>query len=708
MIRFLLQSLLVPILAAVALQAAETPPLIHHRLEAELAPERHRLQARDRLRLPEAVQETEFRLHPGLTPRLEAPAGRLRRLGVRGGLALWRLELDAPARELTLSWRGEIHQPPTDRRSREGGTPGTISEEGVYLSGATGWYPRFGGEQLTFSLELELPPGWHGLGQGAGSDDDRRWQESHPQESLYLVAAPFHRYARRHGAVRLLAWLREADPGLAERYLGAAAEYLDLYSRLLGPYPYAKFALVENFWESGYGMPSFTLLGSRVIRLPFILHTSYPHEILHNWWGNSVYVDYAGGNWAEGLTSYLADHLLAARRGKGAEYRRNLLLDYASWVKAGNDLPLVHFRGRHGEASQAAGYGRMLMLAHMLRGELGDRTFLEGLRRFYRDNRFRVAGFDDLRRAFEAVSGRELRPFFRQWTRRTGAPELALEGVRVTAAGSGYRVEGRLVQRQPEPPFRLRVPLYLETEGEESGRWHLLEMEGRTLAFSLESARKPRYLLADPLFDLFRRLSDEERPPTLSALFGADRLLLVLPASAPAERLAAWRRLAERWRNRWPGIRVVRDDRLERLPEGEAAWILGRENRLAGHAWRALAAKGLERQGERLQLAGGAHRLAGHSLAAVAGSPDAPLGLLLAADTAAIDTLARKLPHYGRYSYLLFDAAGRNRLKGQWTPDGGPLVVRLDPAAPAPRRPPDHPPLSALLDGPGRTKAAAR
>ena len=36
-----------------------------------------------------------------------------------------------------------------------------------------------------------------------------------------------------------------------------------MYRGLIGPYPYQKFALVENFWETGYGMPSFTLLGRR-------------------------------------------------------------------------------------------------------------------------------------------------------------------------------------------------------------------------------------------------------------------------------------------------------------------------------------------------------------------------------------------------------------------------------------------------------------
>ena len=94
---------------------------------------------------------------------------------------------------------------------------------------------------------------------------------------------------------------------------------------MLPAYPYASFALVENFWETGYGMPGFTLLGPRVIRFPWILTSSYPHELLHNWWGNAVYVDYGRGNWCEGLTAYMADHLFAEQRGEGEIYRRATL-----------------------------------------------------------------------------------------------------------------------------------------------------------------------------------------------------------------------------------------------------------------------------------------------------------------------------------------------------------------------------------------------
>ena len=68
----------------------------------------------------------------------------------------------------------------------------------------------------------------------------------------------------------------------------------------------------------------------------------------------------------------------------------------------------------------------------------------------------------------------------------------------------------------------------------------------------------------------------------------------------------------------------------------------------------------------------------------------ATLGWLAAADPAALPGLARKLPHYGKYGYLVFTgAAPDNRLKGQWPPGDSPLVhwfgAARPPLPPAPR-----------------------
>jgi hypothetical protein len=329
--------------------AAWAEAVVGHRLEIRIDPQQGTLEARDRLVLPGGTESWRFHLHRDLNPKVVSGDAELERTGAQEHLEQYRLDPNVST-EITLSYGGEIRHRLRDVREGMGrarqSSRGIISPEGVVLSGFSGWYPQAPDSLHRFDLEVRLPEGWLAVSQGAGPSVTESgngvsigWSESQPQDEIYLIAAPFERYTREGSRVEAQVYLREPDPGLAERYLEATDRYLELYSALIGPYPYAKFALVENFWETGYGMPSFTLLGSRVIRLPFIIHTSYPHEVLHNWWGNGVYVDYETGNWSEGLTAYLADHLLKERRGQGADYRRDSLRAYADYVRDGNDFP---------------------------------------------------------------------------------------------------------------------------------------------------------------------------------------------------------------------------------------------------------------------------------------------------------------------------------------------------------------------------------
>ncbi|WP_139042060.1 M1 family metallopeptidase [endosymbiont of Riftia pachyptila] len=210
-------------------------------------------------------------------------------------LTHYRVSLPEKQRRFTLKYSGKIVHDFSQLQESPGRSRqqmrGTISEDGVFLDNGVAWYPLFGDQLQTFSLQVELPDGWLAVSQGDGPETNAerqiRWQASQPQDDIYLIAAPFQLYREQSQGVEAQVYLRQPNAALAQRYLEATHRYLALYSELLGPYPYRKFALVENFWESGYGMPSFTLLGPRVIRLPFIIHTSYPHEILHNWWGKA-------------------------------------------------------------------------------------------------------------------------------------------------------------------------------------------------------------------------------------------------------------------------------------------------------------------------------------------------------------------------------------------------------------------------------------
>ena len=334
-------------------------------------------------------------------------------LGQLDAIARYRITLPNNSSTLKLTYSGTVNFPLTSPREEYARgiieTAGVVRGNGVYLAGGTLWYPYFSNELIQLHAHgrsaRRLAPDQPGQRLiKATTAGQAHWDSGGLVDEIYLVGGPLTLYEAAAGATAAQAYLRKPDQALADRYLSATARYIEMYRGLIGPYPYGKFALVENFWETGYGMPSFTLLGPQVIRFPFILTSSYPHEILHNWWGNSVFVDYPTGNWCEGLTAYMADHLMKEQAGQATEYRRDTLKKYRDFVRDGRDFPLTEFRSRHSAATEAVGYGKTLMGFHMLRRQLGDEAFKTALARFYREHRGSKAGFGDIRAQLEQVS----------------------------------------------------------------------------------------------------------------------------------------------------------------------------------------------------------------------------------------------------------------------------------------------------------------
>ncbi|MCU0723494.1 MAG: M20/M25/M40 family metallo-hydrolase, partial [Planctomycetes bacterium] len=424
-------------------------------------------------------------------------------------------------------------------------------------------------------------------------------------------------------------------------------------------------------------------------------HSSYPHELLHNWWGNGVTVDGKTGNWCEGITSYMADHLIAEQRGQGDDYRRTTLQKFTDYVTPANDFPLTKFRGRTDAPSEAVGYGKCMMMCNMLRDMLGDAVFVKAWQKFYRDNRFRAASFADVRAAFEAVSGRDLAPFFRQWVERTGAPELRLEEVVLARSADGWKLDFTLRQVQAEDAFALEVPVALTFA--EKTEIFKVAVDGRERTCGRILPERPLRIQVDPQFQLFRRLHPGEVPPSLSRVFGAGKVLVLLPSRAEGAMLEAWRALAAAWaKDETKKITVALDRDVAELPADSAVWAFGGEN-----LHEPLVRKGLA--GLDAALEDGAFRLGAsrfdrktHSLVVAVRHPGDPASVLvlLAADRPdACPGLGRKLPHYGRYGALVFEGAEpANVAKAAWPAEDSPLSRRLGDAAASagpelPRRP---------------------
>ena len=660
-------------------------PLLHHKLSIVLYPDQHRLKAEDEISLPVGSPRTlKFSLHRDLHP--VSPDAIIEAIGnlPQDWMQLYRVTLPPGSNTFTLKYAGVIFHPPQqdarEARSFEN-SPGIIAEDGAVLSGASGWYASFeiatSGEMLTFALEVTLPGNWLSISQGSraviskeieGSSTNNIWQEQQPQDEIYLMAAPFIEYLNKVDNIETLVYLRNENKPLSQRYLDATSRYLSMYQKLIGDYPYAKFALVENFWETGYGMPSFTLLGSQVIRLPFIVDTSYPHEILHNWWGNGVYVDYQSGNWAEGLTAYLADHLLQEQKNNGAAYRRGVLQKYTDFVSAGRDFPLNRFVSRHSAQTEAVGYGKAMMVFHMLRKQLGEEKFIRALQNLYQKFKFKRAGYADIEKIFSQEAGEDLSPFFVQWVQQTGAPTLRLVSAVDERTNNGHDLVITIEQTQPGTPYALDLPVAITLAGREDAYITSLKMNEKHAEWRVNLTGKPLRVDVDPEFDVFRRLDSSEIPPALSQIFGAEKMLIVLPSKASKDLREQYLAAAKKWQLQvGRSTNIVWDDEIKKIPVSGSVWIFGWENSWRGEFQSVQGSGNFTLSVQSVQINKVDYLRSKHAPVLTARIGKTPAVWLAVPDARMMNTLARKLPHYSKYSYAAFEGAElTNIVKGIW------------------------------------------
>ncbi len=594
--------------------------------------------------------------------------------------------------KLKLEYSGKIKSPlkqSTENYQRGfSESPGIIDSIGVYLAGATYWLPTVDYELVNFNLTTELPKDWKTVSQGKRTEEKNEngihtdtWNSPTPQEEVFLIAAKFTEYKYSMGSIDAMAFLRTPDEALANKYLETTAQYMEMYRNLIGPFPYTKFALVENFWETGYGMPSFTLLGEKIIRFPFILHSSYPHELLHNWWGNSVYVDFRRGNWCEGITAYMADHLIKEQRGQGVNYRRSTIQKFTDFVNEKNDFPLYKFISRHDAPSEAIGYGKTLMMFHMLRRRVGDEKFIKAFQLFYRNNKFKKASFDDIRIAFEKITGENLKWFFKQWVNRTGAPKLGLKNVTVQKLETVHIIKITLEQTQKDKPFILDVPIAVVSGKETVTK--VFHMTKRKEDFLFTVKHKPYKILVDPQFDVFRKLDPNEIPPAFTKAYGSDKTLMILP-STENKNYNFYKTFVDKWiKGKEDKFEIKNQNEIKDIPSDKAVWVLGLNNKYVDTINTQLKEYNSYIFQDSVKFSNKTLSTKDKSFFVTVKNPDNSaqvIVLLSIGNRKAVKGLVRKLPHYGKYSYLAFEGTEpTNVAKGQWQATGSPLVKILDP-----------------------------
>lgn len=564
------------------------------------------------------------------------------------------------------------------------GVEGSIGETGTFLLADSGWYPGFGGPGQDFKLTVTAPRGIYAVtaGELIGHEDrDRksitRWKTGPIGQGLSLSAGKYIIRSKVNGRIPIYTFFTSETDSLSRTYLDASASHIEFYERLFGPYPFPKFAVVENFFPTGYGFPSYTLLGKSVLKLPFIPETSLRHEIAHCWWGNGVLVDYASGNWCEGLTTYVADYLsreiVSAADAK--LYRQQILRDYATFASSGADFPLKDFESRVSPATRVVGYGKAAFVFHMIRGKLGDEAFWNGLRQIFRERLFVKASWDDFRDVFVRTGGWDAKDagvFFEQWVARSGAPVLKLKDARIEGEGTGRRVAGLLVQDKPW--YRLDITAGLEVSGNERLDTKI-RIEDGSAPFAVSASAAPKKLIVDPDVNTFRLLYPEEIPATVNSVKGSRKPAAVLSDGAPPEVTKAFYLLLAGLDQE--GAPIIAEKEAEKIMNEDRDFIffgLPRSEKLKFFFETAPKTVSLSPRSFSVEGSSGADCLFLAFADPVRKGKITALFLPVpgTADDSIL-TAARKITHYGKYSFLTF-SGGVIREKGIWEVTRSPLV----------------------------------
>jgi aminopeptidase N len=706
----------------------------HHDQFVQIDPDRHQLVATDRmtLDLPQAQQSITFALAPTLHLNrlvlsaadkpadesshdipfeIEADSASTSAQHVKVPAAI----LPAGTSTLTAHYHGLINDPPKEPRHLRFVTPsetaGHIGPEGVYLSSESQWYLDLPESLSTHRLRVALPSGWTAVTQGKsrtsapcpshlcpqGNFIMTEWELVQPSEALTLVANRFvstmREWTSKSGqSVQLAAYLFPDDAHLAGEYLDATARYLDAYIPLLGSYPFDSFAVVENFFASGLGMPSFTLLGSGIIRRHYVQPYALGHEIVHSWIGNAVFNRIDRGNWVEGLTTYLANyywHELSGDLPQARDQRRLMLQGYNLHVPPARDYPVGQFTQKRDERDNAIGYQKAAMVFHLLRHEVGEEAFWLGLKHLVTRYSGRHAEWRDLERVFAETSGRDLRWFFTQWIEQDGAPALSIESASAhRSAGDGGRSFHLTVKMaQTGKTFRVSVPLRIHMEG---GREQTIEVEMRAAHDSMTARlpARPKDIELDPDVMVLRRMPREALPPVLNHYVTDGRRSLVLAFADPSQASHPFRQTVKRIEAQDSGKPVeertatvsLTEDSL--LPQEGSVLVLGSpesrvpiQSLISPHCGELV-----QLRDNGLTLAGSAHDGAGIAALVSCHRRDRPgsvITLLYAVTPQAATTVARLLFFYGWNSYVVFKD-GRAVDRGEWASTYDRMEVSVD------------------------------
>lgn len=304
---------------------------------------------------------------------------------------------------------------------------------------------------------------------------------------------------REDGCVEVSAWLFREDTAQARTSFGRAAEMVDFFSALIGPYQYEKLAHVQSATRFG-GMENASAIfyTEQGLASGQDMEGTVSHETAHQWFGDAV----TEADWpelwlSEGFATYFGHLFFEHADGRDA-LTEAMEQDRKNVVSSNVIGQAVIDRDEQNLFAllNANNYPKGGWVLHMLRGMVGDDAFFRGIRAYYALHEGKNVTSGDLRAAMELASGMDLEWFFTQWLEEPGYPALRTEWSWDQEAGV---VDVTVIQTQDGswPTFRLPVDVEIGGPDGQSVR-HRVEVRQRTQVFRIPVDFEPAGVVLDP------------------------------------------------------------------------------------------------------------------------------------------------------------------------------------------------------------------
>ena len=383
----------------------------------------------------------------------------------------------------------------------------TIGATRAYLLYPARWFPvnGYGADRFAANMHITVDRGLQVIASGLAtrreSEDENRITHSFEftrasfPGSIAVVSDTA--VTVESGGVTTDVYFSSAGQEIAEAYGEAVGPIVQYFTDLFLP-PYATSLTVVEIGDLtpvGYAAPGIIFLSSHALTgdVDWELLGS---TVAQQWWGVVTSPGNRNHSWLNlGMALYSAMLFIEERDGATsfepmAEKVRINALTY-------DGVPLIQ-SGRLGEFSQEinalAGY-KGAMVLHMMRWTLGDEVFFQTLTNFIKKYSWKTMSTDEFRETAEEVSGKDLEPFFIQWTESRGTPEFSQNyTVYRLGEGKGFRVIGRI--NQDMDTFRMPVELKVETEGEPEHK--TIDVSGTSSDYTIDTFGKPRRVILDP------------------------------------------------------------------------------------------------------------------------------------------------------------------------------------------------------------------